>query len=191
MHLYEMAPEENLPWHVRDLDPDFRSELTKEQNAPGKSLLDLGTGLGSQAGEMAAMGFEVTGTEISEAAVRRAKEKHADVTFLVDDVRKTTISKPFDFVTDRGCFHVLEASEHAAYISSVKRLLKPKGTFLLKVFSSEMGRADVGPIRFSLPALHYIFSTQFELLKVKRSVFQTSTPAAPLAWFLVMKGKDE
>lgn len=189
--LYQDATETSLPWHLDSLDPDFMNELTKGVQSQKRSVLDIGSGLGGQASLIQKMGFQVCGTDISKSAVERAAEKYPEVQFVVDDVCTTEISQKFDYVLDRGCFHVLEATEHANYLKSVRKLLKPGGVFLLKVFSSEMGNADFGPVRFSLPAIHRIFANQFEIIKIKKSTFSGLSTKSPEAWFLRMKGRDE
>lgn len=189
MILYEQAPEETLPWFIEKLDPDFEEVLKASHSQ--KSLLDIGSGLGGQADLISKLGFKVTGTEISPAAVRRSQEKYPHVQFQIDDVKETKLEQKFDYIIDRGCFHVLDVEDHASYIRSIRKLLEPGGTFLLKVFSSDMGSSNFGPLRFSHAALVRRFADSFELVKIKRTQFYCSTGNSIAAWFLVMRGKQD
>lgn len=189
--LYEKAREEALPWYTGSLDPDFEKVLAKERAPSRKNLLDIGAGLGTQSAYIGKMGFRVTGTEISPAAVTRAREKYPQVMFVVDDIRTTGLNSKFDYIIDRGCFHVLDVAEHPAYLRSMRKLIQPGGIFLLKVFSSEMRTTDFGPLRFSMPALHHIFNAHFEIIQMKRTQFYCATGNHIPSWFLILKGRAD
>src|SRR5687768_12777568 len=102
-----------MPWYNENLDPDLEEELEREKIFKGR-ILDLGTGPATQAIQLAKRGLEVTGSDVSEAAIRRAKDvyghnnKDAKVNFIIDDILNSELKdKRFDYVFDRGCFHVL------------------------------------------------------------------------------------
>ncbi len=103
------------------------------------SALDLGTGPGTQALQLAQRGFDVTATDISEAAVRLAREKAKAqglaIIWQQDDILATQLSGPFDPIFDRGYFHVLPPERRPDYVSIVVSLLKPGGYCFLKCFS--------------------------------------------------------
>ena len=72
--LYQEREIESLPWFNPELDDDLESALD-ELGLQRGSALDLGTGPGTQAIGLARRGFTVTATDISEAAIRLAREK--------------------------------------------------------------------------------------------------------------------
>src|SRR5260370_38811561 len=53
-----------------------RLDLLERQPAPGGRLLDVGAGIGTFLALAAERGWQVAGTEISESAVRLARERH-------------------------------------------------------------------------------------------------------------------
>jgi SAM-dependent methyltransferase len=53
-----------------------RLDLLERQPAPGRRLLDVGAGIGTFLALAAERGWQVAGTEISESAVRLARERH-------------------------------------------------------------------------------------------------------------------
>jgi chemotaxis methyl-accepting protein methylase len=65
----------------------------------------------TQALHLARRGFTVTATDISEAAIRLAIEKAQkegfEITWEQDDILDTQLDRQFDFIFDRGLFHVL------------------------------------------------------------------------------------
>lgn len=187
--LYESVEEGKLPWYFPELDPDIRRELAGVESR-GKRLLDAGCGLGNQAAALSRLGFTVTATDISQAAIRRATERYAGPSFIVDDITQSRLSGEFDIVVDRGCFHVLEPSAQADYLHSVSRLLAPDGLLLLKAFCQEERDTGFGPLRFSLLELHRSFGSLFTILKTRRTLYQGSTPNAPLSWLCVMRRRS-
>lgn len=185
--LYKAVPEAALPWYTPRLDPDMEWELLKEPTT--HEVLDLGCGLGGQAALIARHGFQVTAVDISEHAIERATELHEGPVFLVDDITSTQLDMRFDIIVDRGCLHVLPASQHAQYLHNVCLLLRERGLILLKVLSDECGKADFGPLRFSSSQIQKLFQKNFEVVRMDKSVYQGSTLNPPPAWFVVLRKK--
>src|SRR6187397_829708 len=73
--LYEQTAVETMPWFTAELDEDVGEALDRLELRAGARVLDLGTGPGTQAMELARRGFAVTATDISEEALRLAREK--------------------------------------------------------------------------------------------------------------------
>ncbi len=186
--LYTAAKEEALPWHFPSLDPDVLAEM-KLLKGLGKRILDIGCGLGNQSHLITQNGHLVWATDVSEAAIRRARLLYKGTHFLVDDITHTSLREEFDILIDRGCFHVLEPASRASYLRTVGRLLCPRGVLWLKVMSEENENVDFGPHCFSKLALHQIFSSNFEVLKIHQTIYHGSTSHSPRAWFAVMRKK--
>ena len=75
--LYKTQKIETMPWYNEDLDSDLEKELNQRSITKGK-FLDLGTGPGTQATLLAKRGFRVIGSDLSEAAIRRARNVYAN-----------------------------------------------------------------------------------------------------------------
>ena len=129
---------ETMPWFYPELDDDLRHALDRLGLRSGAAL-DLGSGPGTQAMQLARRGFAVTAVDISEAAIRLAREKAeaqgVKIAWQQDDVLATRLSGPFDLIFDRGCFHVLPPERRPAYASTIAGLPTPGGYFFLKCFS--------------------------------------------------------
>lgn len=72
---------------------------------PGRRLLDLGCGNGSLTNSVAAMGFEVVGSEYSESGLAGARASFPDIDFVAHDIATPMPAK----LTDR--FDVVLAAE--------------------------------------------------------------------------------
>jgi SAM-dependent methyltransferase len=184
--VYGTSEPEKLPWHLPAFDPDLRSAL-EATGMRRLKILEVGCGLGNQAWFMAQLGHDVTATDISPAAIERARSLHPGPRFLVDDITRTELGDTFDLIVDRGCLHVLDPEAHGAYLQSLASLVRPGGLVFVKVFSQENRKTSFGPQRFSQLGLVRLFTGSFSLVRVQRTVYQGSTPHSPRAWFAVAR----
>lgn len=187
--LYRNQDVESMPWFNPELDLDLDEALTNLNLQTGTAL-DLGTGPGTQAIALAERGFEVTATDLSETAIEKAlakaKEKGLDISFRQDDILNSKLDQKFDFVLDRGCFHVLPPEQRQNYIRVVDSLIKPKGYLFLKCFS-HLETREAGPYRFTPEEIKEIFSSRFNVSSVKETVYYGTLEPLPRALFCVLE----
>lgn len=80
--------------------------------------------------QLAKLGFTVTGVDISENAIQKAKKISTKVNFVRDDfVTSKLPDESFDHILDRGCFHVLKPSQRQKYVEQIKRILTKKAFY--------------------------------------------------------------
>lgn len=121
------------PWlsneAARDVLWQRRLLLVKKEKQNG-SLLDVSTGIG-QFLFFAKNDFNVKGTEISESAIRIAKEKY-NLDIIKGEIQDIDLGDlKFDVIT---CFHVLEhVSSPSSTITRCKELLTEEGVLILAV----------------------------------------------------------
>jgi 2-polyprenyl-3-methyl-5-hydroxy-6-metoxy-1,4-benzoquinol methylase len=187
--LYQEKNVESMPWFNPDLDPDLDQALT-QLNLHSTTALDLGTGPGTQAMALAQRGFQVTATDLSVTAIQKAQqvaqEKGLDIVWKQDDILNSTLNQEFDFVLDRGCFHVFPPEQRANYIQVVINLIKPQGYLFLKCFSHLETRPE-GPYRFTPDEIKDIFSGQFNVLSVQETVYHGTLSPLPHALFCILQ----
>ncbi len=194
--IYNMIPIRKMGWYYASLDPDLEKALHEHQIKEG-SFLDVGTGPGTQAVRLAERGFKVTGTDISGTAVQKASELSKDVCFLQDDILHTSLEDQFDYVFDRGCFHVLREKDWPSYIENLTKIVKPdgKGWVFLKCMSAEQDPIGIGPIRipeskgprrFSREKIQEIFSAHFDILDIQETEYQGTREVHPKTLFITM-----
>ena len=155
----------------------------------GKRFLDLGTGPATQALWLAKRGFRVIGSDISVAAINRARRIYANeknINFRVDDILNSKFKdNEFDYIFDRGCFHVLSPADRQNYIRKIKAILKVHGILFLKCFSNKEPRQE-GPYKFSQDEIRDLFNESFGIDSIKETVYQGTLDPFPKALFVVM-----
>ncbi|MDX1596111.1 MAG: class I SAM-dependent methyltransferase [Nitrosopumilaceae archaeon] len=189
---YNEAEIEDLPWFTRRLDFDLQIEL-KSRGIRKGNFLDLGTGIGTQAIALSKMGFNVTGADISKIAIDKAKKRYDKINFVVDDILNTKFTdNSFDFIFDRGIFHLFDESDRPKFVNQIKRILNDGGFYFLKCMSTdeEEFSGDNAPHRLSKQQILDTFGNDFDIEKIKPSIFEASNlDYSPRAWFAVMKIK--
>ena len=128
---------EEMAWYEKNLDHDLEKEIVSGNLSKGR-FLDLGTGPGTQAFQLEKRGFDVTATDLSENAIDKAKKLSNKINFVTDDFLNSKLpDNEFDYIFDRGCFHVFDVSQREKYVEQIKRILKNNGKLFLKCMSIE------------------------------------------------------
>jgi ubiquinone/menaquinone biosynthesis C-methylase UbiE len=187
---YKNEKIEKMPWYNEKLDFDLEEELNDIQINNG-IFLDLGTGPGTQAMQLANKGFDVIGSDISETVIKRNKimyeNKYQNLEFVVDNILDSNFNDIyFDYIFDRGCFHVFSQEDRRKYYNQIKRILKQNGILFLKCFSIDEPMKD-GPYRFSHKDIHNIFYKNFQIKNIKKTIYQGTLNPLPKALFIIMK----
>ena len=178
-----------MPWYEKNLDHDLENLIISGNFSKGR-FLDLGTGPGTQAIQLSKRGFDVTGTDLSANAIDKAKKLSNEVNFVTDDFLNSKLpDNEFDFIFDRGCFHLFDSSQRQNYVKQIKRILDDNGILFLKCMSKEEKNLpdDDKPNKFSKQEIIDIFSNDFDIQSIKDSVFQGTLDHFPKALFTVMK----
>jgi SAM-dependent methyltransferase len=189
--LYELGPVEALPWYLDHLDPDVEAALA-ELDIHVPAVLDLGTGPGTQAIELARRGFDATGSDVSPSAVKKAADLAArsrvPCRFVEDDLILTRITRTFDFVIDRGLLHNIPPGQRPLYVHSVWKLLRPGGHLMVKAYRRHKpeppGRC---PYPFTAQELADLFRGSFDVLAIRQTVYHGRMAPAPPSWFAILR----
>jgi cyclopropane fatty-acyl-phospholipid synthase-like methyltransferase len=155
-------------------------------------VLDSGCGSGEHALLAATNGLEVTGVDISQLAVERARAKARgrglQAEFLVGDVlaldQMDRLNPPFRTVIDAGCFHTFANADRPIYASSLAGVVEPGGVLHLLCFS-EHTPGDDGPRRVTQAEIRATFSRDWFVDRIEPQAFAVSTlwsGAQPSAW---------
>ncbi len=189
---YKKNKVENMPWYEKNLDHDLENEI-KSKNLRKGRFLDLGTGPGTQAIQLAKRNFEVTATDISLGAIEKAKKLSNEINFLVDDVMDSKLSdREFDFIFDRGIFHLFDVSQRPQYVKQIKRILDDNGILFLKCMSIDEKNLpdDDMPHKLSKQEITDAFDDDFDIQRIDDTVFNEALGIKPKALFTVLKKKS-
>jgi SAM-dependent methyltransferase len=177
--LYKSQKIETMPWYNENFDTDLEKELDDRKIINYGKFLDLGNGPATQAIWLAKRGLRVIGSDLSEAAINRARKIYANeksVNFIVDDILNTNLKEnEFSYIFDRGCFHILSPGDRQKYIKQIKRILKANGILFLKCFSDKEPMQE-GPYKFSQDEIRDLFN---------ESVYHGTLDPFPRALFVV------
>jgi ubiquinone/menaquinone biosynthesis C-methylase UbiE len=143
-------------WATDEQFEEFRLKmeqvLTWEHIPREGSLLELGGGAETNSLWLAEKGYDVHGVDISPTAIEWAKEKaekeSIQVRFSVGNVLnfKDYPDTRFDLVLDGHCLHCIIGKDRARFYSSVLRVLKPGGSFLVYTICEEVTNPEIKAI---------------------------------------------
>jgi ubiquinone/menaquinone biosynthesis C-methylase UbiE len=122
----------------------IRKEVVQEINAPGKSILDVATGIGSLALELSHSAKKVVGIDLSAKMLEVAKGKKGgdNLSFLQMDASQMIFDdEEFDIVTISLGLHDMPIEIRTAVLKEVKRVLKTGGK--LYVFEHDMPKNEL------------------------------------------------
>lgn len=137
------------PWEDAETHPPFVETITSlfEREEQGREppygpALDLGCGSGIWGVRLAQRGWRVTGVDIVDKALRRARDRvrssgvemrliRGDVT----DLRGSDIGSGFRLMLDTGTFHGLDSAQREAMGREVDAIAAPDATVLLLVWT--------------------------------------------------------
>jgi SAM-dependent methyltransferase len=107
-----------------------------------KTILDLGCGTGRHTIELTKRGYSVTGLDLSETQLKKAKEKanalKLNIKFIKDDARYYKLEEKFDLVIMicEGAFSLMETDEmNFAILKNAYDSLKEKGKFIFNTLN--------------------------------------------------------
>ncbi|MDZ4823313.1 MAG: class I SAM-dependent methyltransferase [Flavobacteriales bacterium] len=104
----------------------------------GAAILDLACGNGRHSIALHELGFDVTGIDLSDLAIRHAKRNESrGLKFIRQDMRQFQLAEKFDVVfnlfTSFGYFDATE--DNLVVLEKVHEHLKPAGWFILDYFN--------------------------------------------------------
>ena len=88
---------------------------------PAARVLDVGCGTGEHAAELMRRGFQVVGIDADAAMVRRARETHPEVRFVLADAEDLHLGEMFDAAFSNAALHWM--TDQRAALRSVRRHL--------------------------------------------------------------------
>ena len=134
-------------WELNAHAPSVETSVRSGWLVPGSHVLDIGCGLGFSAAWLAEERFKVLGVDISETAIAKARQLHANPENLdfqaLDVTANVKLERQFDAVIDRGCLHGISPKLQPHYVTNLISWLKPGGGALLLMASFNRSTDDL------------------------------------------------
>lgn len=178
-----------LPWDTGQPEPLLVEFVTSSEVKPGPAL-EIGAGTGTNSIWMAEHGFDVLGVDVSPLAVERARAKMEGRALrcrfaTLDFLAGTLPDGPFQFVFDRGCFHVFdEPGERGQFAAQVAAVLAPGGLWLSLIGSTEGPPREFGPPRRSAVEVTLAIEPVLEIVELRSADFHGANAKA---WFCLAR----
>jgi SAM-dependent methyltransferase len=121
-------------------EAEYIAGLIKRYAPDAKTLMEIGSGTGAHAAELAEMGYEVAGVDMSEGMLEAAESRRSSLSpsvgkrleFSQGDARSARLGRKFDVVI--SLFHVMSYQtsndDLAAAFATAREHLKPGGAFI-------------------------------------------------------------
>lgn len=186
--------EGNLPWDTGVPDQHLVASVGAGAVTPGRTL-EIGCGTGTNALWLAEQGFDVLGVDLSPLAIDKARAKAAGARRcrfeVADFLEAEPPGGPFDFVFDRGCFHVFDdEAVRARFAARVAALLAPGGQWLSLIGSTEGPPRDSGPPRRTAREVMAALEPVVELVELRSIYFEALIESPAKAWFCRARRRD-
>jgi SAM-dependent methyltransferase len=182
----------DTPWDVGR--PDFNLiEVVANKPIPSCRVLDIGCGTGDNSVWLAQNGFQVIGTDTSDIALEKAREKASKANVqcgfvLIDFLKNRIEGAPFGFVFDRGCFHSFDSeNDRKRFARNVAAHLEKAGLWLTIAGNADEHRQGPGPPQRSAGDIVSAVEAHFMILSLTCSHFGSNRPNPPRAWRCLMQ----
>ena len=180
-----------MPWDSDAPDPALVATVEAGTISAGRAL-EVGCGTGTNAIWLAARGFDVLGVDVASLAIDRSRTKLGDTAhacrFEVRGFLKNPPQGVFDFVFDRGCFHVFDAPRvRARFAARVAGVLAPGGLWLSLIGSTEGAPSDFGPPRRSARDIASAVEPVLQIVELRAIHFEMSVDMPPAAWLCLSR----
>ena len=140
--IYRDIPLDKIPWNMAT-PPKILVTAVTTNTAKTCKVIELGCGAGSYVVYFSRMGYDCTGMDISENAIRMARDSAStagvDCKLIVADVTGdlSKWASTFDVVYDWELLHHIFPEDREKYTENVHRLLNAGGRYVSVCFSED------------------------------------------------------
>jgi methyl halide transferase len=194
----------DTPWETGAPHEEMQ-QVFKDFVPKGSKVLEIGCGVGTNAEWLATAGYKVTGTDVSEVAISKARERaaskhlqieYAQLNFLKDAGKLKAAPVIFDCAVFH-IFHEDEMAERLQFVKNIAQVCEAEGLWI-NISCSEDDAEKIkqesnvdNPPNLSLRALVSAVEPAFEILQIQKTIFNIERAgqgkASYKAWITVMK----
>jgi len=187
--------EGDTPWDKGTYTPALLEIFAKQVIPAGAEVLVPGCGFGHDAAAISNAGYNTTGMDIAESAVKGARLAHKGVEgleFVLADLFDPELSqkKRYGAVWEHTCYCAIMPERRGDYVEAVANLLGKDGLLIGVFFTkTELPEGEGPPFETSVEDVKRLFGDRFELLweKAPDTTFPTREGCE---WLMVWKRKS-
>lgn len=185
--------EGNTPWNTEQPSGELVEFLDSGRITSGTAL-DIGCGYGTQSVYLAHRGFRVTGVDFSPTAIAGARQRvkeGMELDFLIADLAaEPELGGPYDFLFDRGVYHILRQQNLTPYHRLLEKVSRP-GTLYLCLTGNTNETGEGGPPRVSEEEIRCELGPLFRILDLHEFRWDPTPQmdTRPLGWSALMERK--
>lgn len=158
---------------------------------PGRTVLEMGCGTGTNAIELARRGYRVTAIDLAPSAVQQAREKARRdgprIDFRVGDLLQTGLGGPYDVLFDRGLYHGIRLVNLTGFLEVLGRVTRPGSRWLCLAGNAKESHGD-GPPVVAEDEFRAELEPFFRILQVREFRFTLAYEGLrTLAWSILME----
>ncbi|NEP17551.1 MAG: methyltransferase domain-containing protein, partial [Leptolyngbya sp. SIO4C1] len=169
-----------VPWALSAPSPYLQNWLEQTAATAGQSALVVACGLGDDAEALAAAGYQVTAFDLSETAIRWAKQRfpHSQVDYRLGDLFDLPADweNQFDLVFEFRTIQALPLTVRETVMSQVAKPVVPGGTLLVITYLRDENLVPDGP-PWPLTDAELAYFETLGLQVVRRDRFQNRDSA--------------
>lgn len=191
-HYKERYQSGDTPWDLGQADFNL-IEVVTQKPILGCKVLEVGCGTGDNSIWLAQNSFQVIGTDTSDIALEKAREKASKANvqcdfMLVDFLKDKIPNAPFGFVFDRGCFHSFSSENDRRNLAqNIATHLEEGGLWLTLAGNADEQRQRPGPPQLTAGDIILAGEPYFEVLSLTSTHFGSNRPNPPRVWRCLMK----
>lgn len=199
--IYSTTNEEEIPW-IKFSPPDELVDLIKKNVITPCKCLDIGCGTGNHSSYLANEGFDVTGIDVSEEAIKIAKSKNESqsIDFICRDLTKdiTNLPNNFKFAFEWEVLHHVFPDKREAYLQNISKLLSKGGKYFAVHFSEKdnsfgsnekFRKTPIGTTLYfsSLEEMQTLYSKYFNIIELEMKSIEGKTGIHKIIYALLEK----
>jgi 2-polyprenyl-3-methyl-5-hydroxy-6-metoxy-1,4-benzoquinol methylase len=179
----------DIPWDTGQPSSELLRVVTEDAIQPCAAL-EVGCGTGTNAIWLAQQGFDVTAVDISQLAIERARAKATaagvSVRFMVGNLATMPeLVGPFDFLFDRGLYHILRTVDLPGYLRILERTVNPGALGLVLTGNARLPRT--GPPIVSEDEIRAELGRLFEIVRLREIQFDPVGGQTHLGWSCLLR----
>lgn len=172
-------------WISDYVDHNLKKYFSQLESYP-VNVLEVGCGDGLNSVFLSEHGCVVDALDVSDFALEIAKSKSQNINFICDDfITTTNLTKKYDFIFDKGCFHGTTAPD--LYVKKISSLLTSNGVWFSIIGSAE-GRDindPAGPPKHKLTDLVNCIDPVMRILNVEATTLVHKKNIHSPAWKII------